>query len=117
MNQDLTENNARKYFFGELSDAELTAFEDKFFAEAEFSDWLEEIETDLIDDYVLTTEEEILAGMRLVLKHHHYVIEGSAGVAVAAILQQKDKFKGKKVAAIICGGNVSEVVLKKVVCI
>ncbi len=62
MNQDLPENDARKYFFGELSDAELTAFEDKFFAEAEFSDWLEEIEADLIDDYVhneLTATEKI----------------------------------------------------------
>lgn len=71
---------------------------------------------DLIDDYMLTSEEEILEAMRLVLKHHHYVIEGSAGVAVAAIQKQKDKFKGKKVAAIICGGNVSEAVLKRVVC-
>ncbi len=75
-----------------------------------------EICKNLIDDYVLTSEEEILGGMRLVLKHHHQVIEGSAGVAVAAILQQKEKFRKKKIAAIICGGNVSEAVLKKVVC-
>ena len=71
---------------------------------------------DLIDDYVLTTEEEILSAMRFVLKHHHHVIEGSAGVSVAAILKQKEKFKGKKVAAVICGSNVSEAVLKRVVC-
>ncbi len=71
---------------------------------------------DLIDEYILTSEEEILSAMRMVLKQHHQVIEGSAGVAVAAILQQKEKFKGKKVAAVICGGNVSEIVLKKVVC-
>lgn len=71
---------------------------------------------DLIDDYILTSEEEILTAMRSVLKHHHLVIEGSAGVAVAAILQQKEKSTGKKVAAVICGGNVSESVLKKVVC-
>lgn len=75
-----------------------------------------EICRDLIDDFVLTSEDEILVGMRLVLKHHHQVIEGSAGVAVAAILQQKEKLKGKKVAAIICGGNVSEEVLKRMVC-
>lgn len=71
---------------------------------------------DLIDDYVLTSEEEILSAMRFVLKHHHQVIEGSAGVAVAAILKQKEKLKGKKVAAVICGSNVSEAVLKRVVC-
>jgi len=71
---------------------------------------------DLIDDYILISEDEILAAMRVVLKHHHQVIEGSAGVAVAAVIKLKEKFLGKKVAAVICGSNVSEAVLKKVVC-
>lgn len=75
-----------------------------------------EICKNLIDDFVLVSEDEILNAMRLVLKHHHLVIEGSAGVAVASILKLKDQFVNKKVAAIICGGNVSEAVLKKVVC-
>jgi len=70
----------------------------------------------LVDDYILVSEEEILNAMRMVLKHHHLIVEGSAGVAVASILQQKDKYQGKKVAAIICGGNVSDAVLKKMVC-
>lgn len=70
----------------------------------------------LVDDYVLVSEEEILGAMRDVLNDHHFVIEGSAGVSVAAITKQKEKFQGKKVAAIICGGNVSKPVLKKVVC-
>ncbi len=70
----------------------------------------------LVDDYVLVSEEEILNAMKVVLNSHHLVIEGSAGVSVAAITKQKGKFQGKKVAAIICGGNVSERVLKKVVC-
>jgi len=71
---------------------------------------------DLIDNYVLISEEEILKAMRVVLKHHHQVIEGSAGVAVAAVIKLKEKFQEKKVAAVICGSNVSEAVLKKVVC-
>ncbi|MEQ8424112.1 MAG: pyridoxal-phosphate dependent enzyme, partial [Cyclobacteriaceae bacterium] len=71
---------------------------------------------ELIDDYVLTTEDEILQAMKLVLKHHHQIIEGSAGVAVAAIQHMKKKFQGKKIAIIICGGNVSEEVLRKTVC-
>lgn len=75
-----------------------------------------EICQNLIDEYVLVYEEEILSAMRLVLKKHHQVIEGSAGVSVAAILKLQEQFKGKNVAAIICGGNVSESVLKKVVC-
>jgi threonine dehydratase len=69
-----------------------------------------------VDDYVLTSEDEILAAMKLVLLKHHQVIEGSAGVAVGALLKMKEKFKGKKVAVVLCGGNVGEATLKKVIC-
>jgi len=69
-----------------------------------------------VDDYMLVSEDEILAAMKIVLLHHHLIIEGSAGVAVAALLKAKEKYKGKKVAVIICGGNVSEAVLKKLIC-
>ena len=69
-----------------------------------------------IDDFVLVTEDEIAESMQLVLKHHHQVIEGSAGVALAALLKSKEKYQGKKVVVLICGGNVSEAVLKKLIC-
>ena len=69
-----------------------------------------------VDDYVLVTEDEIAESMRLVLRHHHLIIEGSAGVALAALLKNKEKYKGKKVVVLICGGNVSETVLKKLIC-
>ncbi len=80
------------------------------------ADYDESLMEKFFDNPDSITEEEILSAMRLVLKHHHHVIEGSAGVSVAAILKQKEKFKGKKVAAVICGSNVSEAVLKRVVC-
>ncbi|MFM9837386.1 MAG: threonine/serine dehydratase [Cyclobacteriaceae bacterium] len=71
---------------------------------------------DCVDTYVTVSEEEILTAMRLVIKHHHLIIEGSAGVAVASLLKEKNRYQGKKVALIICGGNVSETVLKGMVC-
>ncbi|MEZ4973233.1 MAG: threonine/serine dehydratase [Cyclobacteriaceae bacterium] len=70
----------------------------------------------IVDEYVLVSEEEIMESMKLAVKKHHMVIEGSAGVAIASILKSKDKFKGKKVVAILCGCNVSDDILKKVVC-
>ena len=69
-----------------------------------------------VNDYILVNEDEILAAMKIILLHHHLIIEGSAGVAVAALLKAKEKYKGKKVVVIICGGNVSEAVLKKLIC-
>ena len=69
-----------------------------------------------IDHFITVTEEEILDSMKLIIKHHHLIIEGSAGVAVASLLKEKDRYRGKKVAVLICGGNVSEAVLKRLIC-
>jgi threonine dehydratase len=69
-----------------------------------------------IDEYVLVTEDEIAESMKLVLYQHHLVVEGSAGVALAALIKNKEKYKGKKSVILLCGGNVSEAVLKKLIC-
>ena len=69
-----------------------------------------------VDTYITVSEEEILTSMRMMIKHHHLIVEGSAGVSLAALIKEKSRYQGKKVAVIICGGNVSETVLKKVVC-
>ena len=41
-------------------------------------------------------------------------IEGAAGVALAGLLQRKDAVAGRKVAIIICGGNVSQQTLDQI---
>lgn len=69
-----------------------------------------------VDTYITVSEEEIIDSMKLVMKHHHLIIEGSAGVAVAALMKTKERYKNKKVVAVICGGNVSEAVLKRIIC-
>lgn len=69
-----------------------------------------------VDEYVLVSEQEIMEAMRTALKKHHMVVEGSAGVAIASISKLQHKFKGKKVVAVLCGCNVSEDILKRVVC-
>jgi len=59
-----------------------------------------------VDDWVLVDEVEIQESMRIIFEQHRYVIEGAAGVVVAAFLKIREKLKGKKVALIICGGNI-----------
>jgi threonine dehydratase len=61
----------------------------------------------LIDDYVLVSEDEIEEAMRLFMENQHMMIEGAAGVAIAAYLKMKDQFKGKNVVVVICGANIS----------
>lgn len=59
-----------------------------------------------IKDIITVTEEEIIAAMRLIYERMKIVIEPSCSVPFAALLQQKEKFKGKKVGIILTGGNV-----------
>ena len=67
----------------------------------------------VIDRSVLVSEDEILGAMRKVRALRGWVIEGAAAVAVAALMKEAQHYRGKKVAVVICGGNVSEKVLAR----
>jgi len=58
------------------------------------------------DDAVLVDEASIVAGMRMLLERAGLVVEPSAALGVAAILEDRDRFAGRHVATIVCGGNV-----------
>jgi threonine dehydratase len=58
------------------------------------------------DDAVLVQESSIIAGMRLLLNHAGLVVEPSAALGVAAILEDRDRFAGRHVVTIVCGSNV-----------
>jgi threonine dehydratase len=58
------------------------------------------------DDAVLVQEASIIAGMRLLLRHAGLVAEPSAALGIAAILEDRDRFAGRHVVTIVCGGNV-----------
>lgn len=58
------------------------------------------------DDAVLVHEESIIAGMRMLLDHASLVVEPSAALGIAAILEDRDRFAGRHVVTIVCGSNV-----------
>jgi threonine dehydratase len=70
-----------------------------------------EICSRVIDSSMLVSETDILDAMRRVRALKGWVIEGAAAVAVAAFLKIAGRYKGKRVAVVICGANVSEKVL------
>ena len=63
---------------------------------------------DVIDSCVLVSEEEILEAMRLVWREKQLLIEGAAGVALAAFQKTAMHYPEKTVAIIVCGGNLSQ---------
>ena len=62
----------------------------------------------LVDEWVNVSETEIVAGMRWVFEHHDLVVEGAAGVVVAAYLKRARSLAGSCAALVMCGGNIEE---------
>jgi threonine dehydratase len=58
------------------------------------------------DDAVLVQESSIIAGMGLLLEHTGLVVEPSAALGVAAVLEDRDRFAGRHLVTVICGSNV-----------
>jgi threonine dehydratase len=71
---------------------------------------------ELVDHWLVADEDAILDGMATVLSAHGRVIEGAAGVAVACAMDPANRklFHGKRVAVVVCGGNVSPSLLARV---
>ena len=59
-----------------------------------------------VSEIVTTSEEAIVRAMRLVWERMKVVIEPSAAVPLAAIMEGKLDIKGKRVAIVLSGGNV-----------
>ena len=58
------------------------------------------------DDAVLVREASITAGMRLLFQQAGLVVEPSAALGIAAILEDRERFAGRHVVTIVCGSNV-----------
>lgn len=59
------------------------------------------------DDAVLVQEASIVAGMRMLLECAGLVVEPSAALGVAAVLEDPDRFAGRHLVTVICGSNVN----------
>ena len=68
----------------------------------------------LIDHWVTVSEAQIGAAIRAVITHHHQLVEGAAGVAVAALDAVAGLLPGARVAVISCGAHIDAAVLRRV---
>jgi threonine dehydratase len=61
----------------------------------------------VIDDTVKVSEREIAQAMRRVAESDRWMVEGAAGAALAGLVQTADRYRGQKVAVVLCGRNVA----------
>lgn len=61
----------------------------------------------LLDGVFVVEEEGIATAMSLLQELHSQVIEGAGALALAALLQEKERFSGRRVTLLASGGNRS----------
>jgi threonine dehydratase len=68
-----------------------------------------------VDDIVTVDEEEIANAILLLLEREKTLAEGAGATALAAVLNHKTGTAGKRVAVLVCGGNIDVTVLSRII--
>lgn len=63
---------------------------------------------DSVTDMVLVSEEALLQAVRTLRRHAGLIIEPGGAAGIAAMIEHKPRWRGARVATILCGGNVTE---------
>jgi threonine dehydratase len=67
-----------------------------------------------VDDMVLVGEDEIEHAIFMLAEIEKTVVEGAGAAGVAAAVRHAERFEGKNVATILCGGNIDMMTLSAV---
>ncbi|MBY0521340.1 MAG: threonine ammonia-lyase [Sphingomonas sp.] len=68
----------------------------------------------LVDDIVLVSERSLEKAVSLLLQIEKTVVEGAGAAGLAALLQHPERFAGKTVGVVLCGGNIDTRLLANV---
>ncbi len=68
----------------------------------------------LVDEIVLVSEAQLETAVSLLLQIEKTVAEGAGAAGLAAIMAHKEKFAGKNVGVVLCGGNIDTRLLANV---
>ena len=60
-----------------------------------------------VDDFILVSEKEMRDAIKLYLEHCHTVAEGAGAASLAAAVKLTNELRGKKVALVLSGGNIT----------
>jgi len=68
-----------------------------------------------VDDIVTVREDSIAMAILLFLERKKLVVEGAGAVPLAAVLENKERFKGKNVVLMTSGGNIDFTLIDKII--
>ena len=68
-----------------------------------------------VADVLLVGEDDIEQAILMLLEIEKTVVEGAGAVGLAALLKHRERFAGRKVGLILCGGNIEPLVLAEII--
>ena len=68
----------------------------------------------VVDDIVLVSEADLEEAVSLLLQIEKTVVEGAGAAGLAALLAHRERFAGKTVGLVLCGGNIDTRLLANV---
>lgn len=69
---------------------------------------------ELVADIVLASESDLERAVNLYLTRQKTIAEGAGAAGLAAMLAEPDRFRGRKVGLILCGGNIDPRILASI---
>ena len=67
----------------------------------------QQILRELLDDFVLVSEEALRSATRLMIEKTRNLVEPAGAASLAAVLSAPERFAGRKVSIVCSGGNIS----------
>jgi threonine dehydratase len=68
-----------------------------------------------VDDLLLVDEGDIEQAVLLLLEVEKTVVEGAGAAGLAALLRHRERFAGRRVGLVLCGGNIDPLLLAAII--
>jgi threonine dehydratase len=68
-----------------------------------------------VDDLLLVDEGDIEQAVLMLLEIEKTVVEGAGAVGLAALIKYPERFRGKRVGLVLCGGNIDPLLLAAII--
>jgi threonine dehydratase len=75
----------------------------------------QEIIRALVSDMLLVDEGDIEQAIVMLLEIEKTLVEGAGAAGLAAVLKYPERFQGKKVGLVLCGGNIDPLLLSSII--
>jgi len=70
---------------------------------------------ELVDDLVLVDEGDIEQAIVMLLEIEKTLVEGAGAAGLAALLKEPERYAGRQVGLVLCGGNIDPLLLQAII--